>query len=267
MGWTWKGAGRERRSVNSDDANKRPAIGVKDVLSLSLSLLAFILSIITGYFTVFRQVDDIRLDIPAHAVISWVGKEDELIIFARHSLTFINAGNRAAAITSAELYFAVNQDNCRNIEGSVFIVVPLMFEGFALKPNEVFTTNMTPSGKVHISERYKEYRTRLIPVDVKVKENDDDIYIPVVKPFEDKKTKQIAVCYKFRISTPLEGIFEPKLIDIFELETNEGNEFSGMPEYISSVTKTLYFKRSNILHFESLCSILRLRWCTSYPNS
>jgi hypothetical protein len=70
------------------DANKN-AISFREIVSLTLSIAAFILSLVNFYFINFRVEDDLRA-----RVIGASAKEDTAIV----RVAFVNSGNRQATI-------------------------------------------------------------------------------------------------------------------------------------------------------------------------
>jgi hypothetical protein len=79
----------------------------KDWITITLSVLALTISALSAYWTIIRQVDDIRVIVTGSPFVIF-DKEKEVVKFylTNGNITFTNIGNRSAAIVSAwlELY-------------------------------------------------------------------------------------------------------------------------------------------------------------------
>jgi len=68
---------------------------VKDWITLTLSVLAFLISVVTAYFNLVRQTDDLRLVISA---TPGTFINDNRIELSEFTVSLINAGNRNAIV-------------------------------------------------------------------------------------------------------------------------------------------------------------------------
>jgi hypothetical protein len=110
--------------------------GLREVLSMTLSVLAFILSIGTAYFTIVRQLDELSLVIPTFPAIMTGSNYFEVNNF---DLTFMNSGTRAAVIEL--IYLAVDQqspgDTPTNCSKGVTVGVDLL--SLTIKEGDIVT--------------------------------------------------------------------------------------------------------------------------------
>ena len=75
---------------------------IRDVISVPLSILAFLLSVTTTYITVIKQTDDVRAIIGDGPYI-FVDGEGRTGVIGRQQMTVVNAGNRSAAVIGVSL--------------------------------------------------------------------------------------------------------------------------------------------------------------------
>jgi hypothetical protein len=113
-------------------------MALKDYLTLIISTAALFVSLITAYFT-FRHIDDVRMILPDmnDLAIRMKIAEDRLSVAASQNITFINSGNRAAAITRVVLMkfgpFEGDETKCQvNMD-----TLNYDFEPVVIKPGEI----------------------------------------------------------------------------------------------------------------------------------
>jgi len=85
----------------------------KDLLSLSLSAVALVVSMVTMYFTFFRHVDDIQVRVAEFDIENTSNPAKDRIVT---TLAFINRGNQPALITGTQSI--VGSDREELIRGS-----------------------------------------------------------------------------------------------------------------------------------------------------
>ncbi len=82
---------------------KRSKTPLKDLIVVTTSTLAFLMSTTTTYLSTFRNVDDIRVIVSNTPKLWHEPLSDAVNIISKHALTFSNAGNRSAAILGLNL--------------------------------------------------------------------------------------------------------------------------------------------------------------------
>jgi hypothetical protein len=121
-------AGRQSKLPNVPD---RTGMAAKDWTTLAISLLAFIISTISAYWTIIRQVDDVRVMILGHPELTLTDSGIKVGV-GNMRLGFVNLGNRPASITSIELTIdqTPNTDDCSETsrEYTMLDVPPLVVE-------------------------------------------------------------------------------------------------------------------------------------------
>jgi hypothetical protein len=93
-------------------AQEKNGLELKDAISLLMALAALVISFVTLYYTTIRQVDDLGVIIrgPAHVTIDQSTAEFKVEQLKKDALTFVNLGNRSAAINSIKM-FAIQPDD------------------------------------------------------------------------------------------------------------------------------------------------------------
>ncbi len=165
----------------------------KDYVTLTISILALLISGIGAYFAHFRQVDDLRvvLNQPANSDVGLSGdiemdqsgRKVAGSAYANTTLTFMNLGNRQAAIMGLSVEaketdtIDLTERDCYRIGrvNSGFAGVTSL-KPFSIKPGEVLVT------QVHMDKP--------TPVTFRLKENDPT---PVVRVY---------VCFWFEFLIP-----------------------------------------------------------------
>jgi hypothetical protein len=82
---------------------------VRDWLSLLFSLLALGISSVTAYWSIIRQIDDVRLMVTRSPSFAFDSDKNQIKIHTEQILTYINLGNRPVAINGIRLW--INQPN------------------------------------------------------------------------------------------------------------------------------------------------------------
>jgi hypothetical protein len=89
-----------RERLYSKDARARFQINLKDMITVSLSVLAVGLSVSTFYLNVLREVDDIGVLIEPPAVDQ---TKNDFRLKGGLGLNFVNAGNRSAIVANIDI--------------------------------------------------------------------------------------------------------------------------------------------------------------------
>jgi hypothetical protein len=135
-------AAYERNKRQSDiEKEVRPK---RDWLPIFVSLFSLGISLLTAYFSVFLQEDDVRVVIEKNPLLMRNG-DGELILYGDQRLTFINSGNRSAALTNIEAHArvlpSINSDDrrCTTAAHEETPSVPIEFDAkpFVIKPGEI----------------------------------------------------------------------------------------------------------------------------------
>jgi hypothetical protein len=110
------------------------------VIGTVTGVLALVISGLNAYFNIIRQKDELRVANDGRLFAS-TNAEGVLQIIGRHSLTFINSGNRAAAVTGIKLLVS-ELDNFDDKEAPNCLVgqgvyLDYEIEPFAIKPGEI----------------------------------------------------------------------------------------------------------------------------------
>jgi hypothetical protein len=160
-------------------------MSTRDRVTIGFSAIALAVSLLSAYYNIFRQSDDLSI------VVSFPPMPDEegelTLRSASHELygTFVNSGNRAAVIGSVSLWFPQRATqaelNCRELD-LVDSQVPLVMEPWVLKEKEVVIRTLKPNDSLI--------------------EKDGSLMIPLA--FEAKKARSwwVGVCLSLGIVTP-----------------------------------------------------------------
>jgi hypothetical protein len=112
----------------------------KDWITTGVAVLAFVVSVSTTYYTVFRTTDDISVLIMPFW--SLYAEDEKFDIFSQTGLSFVNAGKRTVAITNIMVTITqpnnkelLNTDCFNGYKQHTFLsTVP-----FAVRPGEIVT--------------------------------------------------------------------------------------------------------------------------------
>jgi hypothetical protein len=176
-----------------------------DWFSRILAFSALVVSAWTAYRTLVIQEDDIRVVIgksPSYFLMT----DGSLIVYGQPELTFINSGNRAAAITSIAAILSrlgsieVQSPACAEKTGDYF-PVELDIEPFVLKAGEIIVrTGGFP--KRSFFEKKDGYYTLRVPF-VEVKKGDAFLaclQLSITTPDSHSARTQL-LAYKYETST------------------------------------------------------------------
>jgi hypothetical protein len=98
--------------ADSGDDQDKKGMTAKDWTTLIFSVLALVISAASAYWNIIRQVDDVRVMIEGSPSIGVSG--GKIISHFGPPMTFINLGNRSAAISSVSLSIAQNDpERCK----------------------------------------------------------------------------------------------------------------------------------------------------------
>jgi hypothetical protein len=158
----------------------------KDAVTLTISIFALIISALSAYWTIIRQVDDLRVVISGAPKAIY--KDDHTIEFwiTNGNLTFTNLGNRSAAVVSALLNIKLpgsNGDKCTEGGNSWLLDVSAV---------------VIKAGDISVQS------TRL------AKGNDNPILYPV--EFRTGENVNIETCMIFNVITPDNTAIEKKVL-------------------------------------------------------
>ena len=120
-------------------AATKSGFSAKDWAALSLSLLAFIVSAGSTYFSIIRIVDDVRVSIEGAAFMHIDNDTGGIIVRLQEEvLAFSNLGNRPAAILSVALsLYQPDQEHTATCDGISSYSVRLNIQPFVVKPGDI----------------------------------------------------------------------------------------------------------------------------------
>jgi hypothetical protein len=148
------------RPLDEQSISSRKRIGlsgrslpIKDIATITLSLLAFIISSCTAYLSIFRTEENASVIMNKHLIA--IQKNNDTLYIpsdAEGELTFINSGNRAIAITRVTLSYTQSTKGiapeCSEESSAHFYTD---FQPTVLKPNDIIVS------KFRISKPIKFY--------------------------------------------------------------------------------------------------------------
>jgi hypothetical protein len=168
---------------------------IKDWVTLTLSILAFVVSAGSVYLSTIRQNDD--LSIVAHNVpLVFLTDQNSLTVEqAESTIILINSGNRSATIISVGIFYRQHNDetkeNCGGLSswGSV-MTFQTDLEPLVVKEKEVIARKV----KIIDSKWYHK---------VNIKKTDTGTYtFPVKDEYRGKEYISVDVCLEVHLATP-----------------------------------------------------------------
>jgi hypothetical protein len=174
---------------------KTPAFSVREWLLALFTFVGLSLTAISTYFVTIRTIDEVRIVVNRAPVISW--QRNNVRIASKLDLTFVNSGNRSAAITSITLIFYQDSKTCEAGENAS---IKFNIEAFVIKPGEVFVKSLSYSKESTSLDDFPK---------VKVNENLEGAMVEVGgdKPIQDPMLRaendhDFAVCLTATYVTP-----------------------------------------------------------------
>jgi hypothetical protein len=164
----------------------RVRMAFKDWASLTFSCLALLISGGSAYFNVVLQKDDIRVVIGSTPFFS-LRPNGDIATVGEQELTFINSGNRAAAITSITALvtrFSVPEDLLMTCDGPDVYRMRFEVEAFVIKPGEILVK------KIPVSR------------DLGWNEEKGGVLVLPKKMYEAKHGDKYLACLAMNITTP-----------------------------------------------------------------
>jgi hypothetical protein len=117
------------------------AIGLKlqDWITLSVSVLAFIISVGTTYFTFLRQEDDVSVVFGTFPLVYMADKDHLRLEKSKTDFVFINSGTRTAAIIDVHLFFLQHRGapKCAEVPFGSGTIFETNFEPVVIKKEEI----------------------------------------------------------------------------------------------------------------------------------
>jgi hypothetical protein len=144
------------RENNKKGYDKVPMFTAKDYITIAISLAALVASLSSIYFTLFRQIDDVRVvltghpPIAVHTPIVIDGKTVRRlreILFKEREMTFINSGNRTVSLSELKLTtsFLLKVEELRDIKCELdFSESGPSTQSFTLKPGDALSKVVEP---------------------------------------------------------------------------------------------------------------------------
>jgi hypothetical protein len=161
------------RQLEAFERNKRKAdtgkasSAKRDWLPVTFSVASLIVSLTTLYFNIFLQEDNLRVVIGETPMVSR-NEGGEIGLYGDQQLTFINSGNRPAALTRIEAHARALQDEadreCKKPDDvrNFFAMVPINFDAkpFVIRPGEIQHVTTTPEAGLAWRKEKAEGGTR-----------------------------------------------------------------------------------------------------------
>jgi hypothetical protein len=120
----------------------------KDWLTIPMSMAALCVSITVAYLTL-RQTDDVRLILGhiGNSIGTRVTAKGTVAVWANHDATFINSGNRAAAVTFVRLKIFGGWTGPPTDCNVDMFVLEYDFEPFVIRPGEIILRKLQLNAK------------------------------------------------------------------------------------------------------------------------
>lgn len=166
------------------------ALLTKDVIALSISIVAIIISAVTAYFTLFRQVDNVSVVVDKYPFLELYDKT-KVAISGESTLVFLNTGSRPASVI--DLSVLVNQNIEDDTKGACEQATDEFktnFEPLILEPNKVVLKKLKLKPSPFSEHQVVRQDAILFPVRGKV---DTDEYFTLT---------EVELCFSFRLITP-----------------------------------------------------------------
>lgn len=145
------------KAANQSVATLAPAsmpgsaiVNVKDVLTISLSIAAFVLSMFTAYSTLLRTVDDVRVALGEQSPVAIFHKSEGLegtvrVADVTYELILMNAGTRSVAVTDVGFSLAQSWSASSPAQCGGGWPVSYRPTRLILKPGEILSHNLALS--------------------------------------------------------------------------------------------------------------------------
>lgn len=200
---------REYRERNKKD-EKPPQFTAKDWITTSLSILAFLLSLVTAYFNVARQADDLEAVAPIIPELIWLPDNRELLTQGDTTqFVFVNAGNRAATILKTSFWIVQPKEDDANSDYDQQCADNLKPSGFEAQE---FPTSFGP---FVIKEREALLKAEKLPKTTR----DPAFYFE--KWNYDREQFPVLVCAWFVFATPSNSLGRSvKWIETYRIKRN-----------------------------------------------
>lgn len=148
-------AAYERNKLTRGSTPAKPARDWSFWFPLGMSVLSLFISLATAYFNTFLQEDDLRVFIGPPPGVSR-NKVGEIALHGAQEFTFINSGNRSAAITlvagNARVLRTDNNDEDRRCafgeEGANSVAIAFDAKPFVIKPGEIRHISTLPEAMI-----------------------------------------------------------------------------------------------------------------------
>jgi hypothetical protein len=117
---------------------KTRTVSPKEWLSITLSILAFVISAWSAYWNIIRQVDDVRVVIEGIPLIQIDPAKATIRVIANQRMSFTNLGNRPAAVTSISLSISQpNENSTQEVCTGTAVTEPFDVEPLVVKAGEI----------------------------------------------------------------------------------------------------------------------------------
>lgn len=143
---------RNKQRARDATATKSSHLSVREWFGIVISIAAFSLSATTTYLASLRTLDEVQVVIDKLPTVRLApGQIVEAAFFEEPTITFINSGNRTAAIT--EVFMGLIEPTVREPDDSKCGLIPninrmgFRFAPITLKPNDILPRPLSTQGR------------------------------------------------------------------------------------------------------------------------
>jgi hypothetical protein len=130
----------ERNKQRNAKPKKERKLSVREWLLALFAFVGLLLTAITTYYATIRTIDEVRVVVNDVPRIAW--DNSQISVEPKLSLTFVNSGNRSAAITAIFIHLRRTHtcDEKERYGGSTYL--EFLSEPFVIKPNEILEKSL-----------------------------------------------------------------------------------------------------------------------------
>jgi hypothetical protein len=208
---------------------------IKDYVTLTLSILAFLLSALTTYVNVISRHDEVRF-VLENFDLPLLNKEGtHIVVKGGHTAIFQNVGNRPVVVTQEHML--VRQDHSKKCDDED-MKGALLEKGFI---PTTFTSTVAEANKVTSQSVTYQQNNRVVPPKFSIVDADGNHLIPIKNQKLDEHP--IRVCFHFRLATQSHSSYEAIVEGLTYTVSGEG---VGDIEQDYKGHKMLYYHRGTI---------------------
>jgi hypothetical protein len=190
----------------------KQGLELKDYLTIAVSLLAFLVSAGSAYFSIVRTEEAVSL-ISDKEPFAIIADEQTLVITPNRDgeVAFVNSGNRSAIISSIVVFYIQPQGTDeRKCPDDTGINILTDFEPTVLKPGEIIVK------KFKLTKAWPYYSGSITAT----RTDSGDFLLPIADHNKGKKDITVDVCLNIQLSTP-SMIYHSVIIPVFQFHALE----------------------------------------------